>query len=76
MLRKPDVPPDYSPARPKLEALHARRDAKPRLSLHAQWLQGEGIGRAPDQRIGAEADADRGARIDTGVVAGQITSPS
>ncbi len=38
-------------------------DAQTGLGLAAQRLQRDGVARAADQRIGADADADRGARL-------------
>ena len=46
-------------------------DVKSGLARDAERLQGDGIARAADQRVGAEADANRGAGGAAGIAAGQ-----
>ena len=51
-----------------------RRRRSAGLALHAERLQRDGVARAADQRIGADADADRGARRAAAVIAGEIAA--
>src|ERR1700761_2472669 len=63
------------PSRPQFQALQARSDAETDIALDAQRLQRDGFVRAADQDIGAETEADGGAAVDTGIVAGEIALP-
>jgi hypothetical protein len=43
----------------QVETGNAGRDVQPGLTLHADWLQRIGIGRAADQEVTAKTDTDR-----------------
>ena len=63
------------PSRPQLQALQSGRDVQAHLALHAERLQRDRIVRAADQHVAADADADRGAALRAGVIAGEIAGP-
>src|SRR5689334_20871446 len=62
-----------STAGAQLQTLQARGDVESDLALHAERLQRDRVGRAADQHVAAEADADRGRALRAGIVAREIT---
>src|SRR5882757_343191 len=63
------------PPRPQFQAFQSGRDADADLALHAERLQRDRIVRSADQRVAADADAERRAALRTGVVAGKVARP-
>src|ERR1700733_867584 len=53
----------------QIDTGNSGRDVQPGLALHADRLQRVGILRTADQKITAEADADRGVGADAAVIA-------
>ena len=68
-----DIAIDQRPAA-QFEARDAGGNAQAGLTLHADRLQRDRVVRAADQRIGADADADRGAGGRADIVAGEVAA--
>src|SRR5277367_2351595 len=63
------------PSRPQFQALQPGCDVEADLTLQAERLQRDRIGRTTDQNVAAAAHADRRAAWRTSIVAGKITRP-